>query len=100
MGGTWIFPGMSASWPAEGGISLVEFPRKSATATVTTRGASPNYVVFLCGGSQKKLDLYTQEFSEDFVDGDEFGGPFGARIVSHSMPQLRAFEHLQGVRCV
>ena len=51
-------------------------------------------------GLTKKLDLYTHEFREYFVDGDEFGGPFGARIVSHSMPQLRAFEHLQGFRCV
>ena len=55
-------------------------------------------------GLTKKLDLYTHEFREYFVDGDEFGGPFGARIVSHSMPQLsklvRAFKHLQGFRCV
>jgi len=63
------------------------------------------HVVFSMRGPHKKVGpFFTHEFSEYFVGGDEFGGPFGARIVSHSMPQLsklvRAFEHLQGFRCV
>lgn len=89
----------------EGGFFFGGIPPVNLPLLLVLLGEHPQIICsFSMRGSQKSWTFFTHEFSEYFVDGDEFGGPFGARIVSHSMPQLsklvRAFEHLQGFRCV
>ena len=52
---------VGGTWTSRRRYFIGGIPRKSAT--VTTRGASPNYVVFLCGGSQKSWTYIHMNFA-------------------------------------